>query len=59
MSVRIEATGKTIAEALAGLGANLAGIETDELLMELRQRFAEQGQVVKVVPFAEGTRKAA
>ncbi len=62
MSVRIEATGRTIADVLAVFEANLETVTTDDLLMELRQRFAEHGQVVKIVPFAEGTgrtRKAA
>ncbi|MGB7037370.1 MAG: hypothetical protein WBD71_17815 [Xanthobacteraceae bacterium] len=62
MSVRIEATGKTIADALAVFGPNLESAATDELLLELRNRLASQNKVVKIVPFAEGksrTRKAA
>ncbi len=53
MSVKIETGGKTIADALAVFGANLESATTEALLLELRHRYAEQGHVVKIVPFAE------
>jgi hypothetical protein len=60
MSVKIEATGKTIADAFAAFGRfNLEAAETDDLLLELRHRLAEKGQVVKIVPFAEARARRA
>jgi hypothetical protein len=56
MSVRIEATGASIADALAAFGpATLESVATDDLLSELRHRFAaqEEPMVVRIVPFAE------
>lgn len=59
MSVRIEATGNTISEALAGLGSNLEVVSTEELLVHLRQRYLEEDpiMVVKVVPFETSPRR--
>jgi hypothetical protein len=54
MPVKIEATGATVADALAGLKVKLAEIATDELLTELRQRFAKHEQVVQIAPFWNG-----
>jgi hypothetical protein len=58
MSVRIEATGHTIEEALGGFRVNLDYIPTEELLAELRDRYAKDLQVVKIVPFYEPKRRA-
>lgn len=55
MTVRIEATGQTVADALAIFGANLESAETDALIAELRQRLATENppQVLRIIPFAE------
>jgi hypothetical protein len=43
---------KQMAEFCPSGDSSLVQVETEALLKELRDRFAKQGQVVKVVPFA-------
>lgn len=56
MAIKIEATGRSIAEALAAFGPpNLALLPTDELIAELRERLASEvpSRVLRILPFAE------
>lgn len=59
MSVMIEATGNSLAAALAAIGPqSLEVVGTEDLLAELRHRLAslEEPMVVRILPFAAPTR---
>lgn len=64
MTVKIEASGETLAQALATFAhTDLESVDTDALITELRQRLLVQDpvMVLKIVPFAEqiGNKKKA
>jgi hypothetical protein len=58
MAVKLEATGNTIADAITSLGCPdliAASLDTETLLAETRERFAREGQVVKIVSFEDNS----
>lgn len=55
MTIKIEATGATIADAVKVFGANLELADTDTLVAELRHRLASEAspRVLRILPFAD------
>jgi hypothetical protein len=57
MAVTIQASGPTVADAIKAFGPNFEAASDDELLVELRQRLAAKGMVVKIVAFSDEEKK--
>jgi hypothetical protein len=55
-AVKIEASGKSIAEAITALvdpGKVVDKLSTEFLLAELQESFVKQGKIGRILPFAE------